>query len=78
MSAHDAQAIGSMQAQERMKQLAPRDIAQDAMRRLNDRWIEVYEIAIKKGPHNPDGTSERAEQLARAWMSGFLRSRCRY
>ena len=50
----------------------------DAMRQdmleLMNAWDQVYAEAKRKGPHNPKGTDERAEQLARAYMSGVLRN----
>ena len=45
----------------------------EAIREMLTLWNTVYAEAIRKGPHNPEGTSERAEQLTRAYMSGKLR-----
>lgn len=45
----------------------------EAIRELQRVWNTVYAAALKKGPHNPKGLPERAEQLARSYMSGYLR-----
>ena len=37
-------------------------------------WDTVYAAAKKRGPQNPKGTPERAEELTRAYMSGYLRT----
>lgn len=44
----------------------------DSLKNMMDHWDVVYAAALKSGPHNPDGTKERAEQLTRAYMSKFV------
>lgn len=34
----------------------------------------IYAHALEIGPHNPDGTPERAEELTRAYMTSYLRT----
>lgn len=38
-------------------------------------WQTVYPVFLTRGAHNPDASPERAEQLTRAYMSGWLRLR---
>ena len=47
--------------------------AQGALRSAMAVWDTVYDEALKQGPHNPQGTRQRAEELTRAYMSGWLR-----
>jgi hypothetical protein len=47
----------------------------EAMREFIAAWNQVYGEALKRGPHNPKGTAERAEELTRAYFSGWLRTK---
>jgi hypothetical protein len=45
-----------------------------ALRTAMRMWDEVYRAALQNRDANPDGSHERADQLARAYMSGWIRS----
>lgn len=44
------------------------------VREVQQVYDAVYADALTVGPHNPTGSPERAEQLTRAYMSGYLRT----
>ncbi len=48
--------------------------AMEVIREITEVWDSIYEQALTPGPHNPEGTPGRAEQLARIYMSGYLRT----
>jgi hypothetical protein len=51
-----------------------KDRAALAAREAVDVWRAVYAEALRRGPHNPAGSRQRADQLARAYMAGWLRN----
>src|SRR5262245_48570132 len=40
---------------------------------LQEIYDTIYASVLKRGRHNPTGSAERAEQLTRAYMSGYFK-----
>lgn len=49
-------------------------VCRELVKQAVETWNMAYKTALEAGPHNPEGTPERANQLARAYISGYLRT----